>query len=159
MPTEQVVVMVEPHAADAMVFQCMAIVDKYESAAEIVNFVDSGGIAICDRWWQSAYAYGAADGLDTGWLLRSHRFLPKADCNILLRVPLQEARKRRPIPEDRYEEMDDLQQEVRERYLHLWQDLDRPFDQWFVVDGVGTKEEVTERILQGIERRAPIEGK
>lgn len=150
-PEATVSVRPDPHEADPMVFQCMGIVDKYEGAGEIVDFVAEGGVVICDRWWQSAYAYGAADGVQEDWLLNAHRFLPCPDFNFLLTLSRAEALRRRPIPEDRYEANEGVQERVRVLYDRLW-DSPPAFGagKWIRVDGHGTARQVSARILKHI---------
>lgn len=151
---------------DALMFQCLSSADKFEGAVEIDNYVQGGGIAICDRWWQSTFAYGTADGLDGEWLKRLPHFLPCADLNILINVPLDESRRRKLVPDDRYEADRQKQLDVRRIYSELW--CSAPMfgpgytaadavalgggGEWkaswryLVVDGIGTVDEVHERI-------------
>ena len=139
----------EVSAASDLIFQCMAVVDKYDGAAEIAEYVENGGIAVCDRWWQSAYAYGAVDGLPLDWLLRVHQFLPKPHVNFLIELPLEEARRRRPVPEDRYEEDDEKQNAVRLLYRQLWNTVPAAFasGKWPVINGDQSKDAVNRNIM------------
>jgi thymidylate kinase len=142
----------EPHAAeDPMIFQCMMVVDKYDAAPQIEAALGRGAIVIADRWWQSAYCYGAADGLPKEWLLRAHQRLPQADLNFWLSVPAEEGLRRRPKPRDRYEEDRAKQAAVRDHYNDLWGALDDPLGtfrngRWIVIDGMQTIEKVHEDI-------------
>ena len=137
--------------ADAMMFQCLASADKYEGAVEILEFIESGGVAICDRWWQSSYAYGKADGLDGEWLTRLHACLPKADVNLLIELPYEVVRTvRKPIPDDHYEADVGKQQEVRRQYERLWDS--QTHHQWRLIDGTGAPDEVHARIWSKVIR-------
>ncbi len=143
-----------------MIFQAMAVVDKYDGAVEIAKYVEAGDIAVCDRWWQSSYAYGGADGLPKDWLLRAHAMLPQAGLNVLITLSREVAKLRRPVPEDRYEEDDAKQEAVRVLYAELWSHedawvgfplgLNNTGSRWETVDGVGTVEEVHERIYREV---------
>ncbi len=123
---------------DAFVFQCVMTVNKYELAPTIRRVGALGRLVILDRYWPSAYAYGLADGLSPGWLMRIHESLPQPDCNFLLDVPAPEAAARRPERRDRYERRsEDYFGRVRLNYLQLWrtrQDREGR-DRWVIVDG------------------------
>lgn len=135
---------------DALAFQALCLADKMDAAGEIVHHMGLGHIVICDRWWQSAYAFGAADGLDTDWLYRIHSTLPQPWLNIFIDVPPEEALKRRPEARDRYERDRAKQVKVRANYERLWTDAGADYVK---VDGVGTPDDVHERIWAALENR------
>ncbi|HEV3059672.1 MAG TPA: hypothetical protein VGY48_15585 [Vicinamibacterales bacterium] len=146
-----------PAAEDAMVFQSLMLADKYDALAEIQIHLAAHRVVICDRWWQSALAFGATDGLDEKWLHRIHSGLPNhlgsasvLDINIFIDVPEAEALRRRPEARDRYEKNRELQTRVRENYKRLWTNAGAGYA---TVDGVGTLQEVHERIWRAIEER------
>jgi thymidylate kinase len=95
------------------------------------------------------------DGLEQELLLNIHERLPVAAVNIFIDVPIEEATRRRPEAQDRYERDKEKLKRVRERYLWLWAHMnDRnihwPTPQapaWIVIDGVGTPRQVFDRIL------------
>jgi dTMP kinase len=130
---------------DALVFQSLMLMDKLDAASDIRSHLTAGRVVICDRWWQSALCFGAADGLNRAWLHRVHESLPQADVNIYIDVPPEEAIRRRPEARDRYEKNRELQTRVRENYGALWASPPRS-GIWKTVDGVGTPAEVHERI-------------
>jgi thymidylate kinase len=144
------------HAAeDPMVFQTMMVTDKYDAAPAIEAALANGAIVIADRWWQSAYCYGVADGLPKEWLLRAHRRLPQADLNFWINIPPEEAHKRRPKARDRYEEDRAKQAQVRDNYNDLWAGTDEPIGhervgRWITIDGMQTIEKVHEDIWHHI---------
>jgi dTMP kinase len=151
-------------AEDPMVFQCMMVVDKYDAAPAIEDALKREAVVIADRWWQSAYCYGAADGLPKEWLLRAHRRLPQADLNFWLSIPPEEGLKRRPKPRDRYEEDRAKQAVVRDNYNDLWSALDDPLGtfrcgRWDIIDGMQSIEKVHEDIWHHVtdhhSRRGP----
>jgi dTMP kinase len=144
---------------DALVFQAMCLANKCEMLPEMINAHLSHDI-VCDRWWPSAVAYGQADGLDRKWLESLHVCLrdemrPRASARevyFFLDVSEQEALRRRPEARDRYEQNREKQQQVRENYLALWKG--RP--SWYVIDGVGTVEDVQERIMKCLEKETDL---
>lgn len=151
-----------PAPEDAMIFQTMMVADKYDAAPVIEDHIKAGNSVVCDRYWQSAFAYGGADGLNQDWFLRAHSRLPQADLNILLQVPLEEARRRRPVARDRYESDFVVLQKVRDNYAELWgeraADYTKP-GRWVVIDGIGTEDEVHERIWSQVIRTWQAMGK
>jgi dTMP kinase len=134
---------------DAPAFQCLALADKMDAAVDIQLALDHGHTVICDRWWQSALAFGAADGLDSVWLHRIHSGLPSADINIFIDVPPEEALRRRPEARDRYERDREKQKRVRENYKQLWTDAGIDY---VTIDGVGTPEQVHARIWSAVSK-------
>jgi dTMP kinase len=141
---------------DPLVFQSMMVTDKYDAAPDIEAALKRNAVVVCDRWWQSAYCYGAADGLAKEWLLRAHQRLPQADLNVWIDVSIEEAHRRRPKARDRYEEDREKQATVRENYRALWGAVDDPLNapprhgRWLHVNGEGSKEVVHEEIWQHI---------
>jgi thymidylate kinase len=140
-----------------MIFQCMMVVDKYDASPAIRAARDRGAFVVSDRWWQSAYCYGAADGLPRDWLFRAHQQLPQPDLSVLIDITAEEARRRTLARgrRDRYEDAPALQERVQVTYQALWaQNTMRQYpdvpDSWRVVDGMGTEEEVHERVWQQV---------
>lgn len=137
-------------AEDALAFQALCAVDKYDAAADIEAHLALGRVVICDRWWQSALCFGASDGLDETWLHRIHTGLPQSWLNIFIDVPPEEALKRRPEARDRYERDREKQKVVRANYEKLWTNAGVDYVK---IDGLGTPEEVHERIWAALENR------
>ena len=138
---------------DALAFQCMMVADKYHAASEISRFLRSGVDVVCDRYWQSAYAFGGSDGLDEQWLLDVHEMMPKPDVNILLSLSPEEALERRPQMRDRYETDRETQVRVRVNYLRLWslEAAKTPSGQpsrWHIVDASRTRDEVFRDVME-----------
>jgi dTMP kinase len=139
-----------PAPEDALVFQCMMVADKAHAASEIEDALDQGITVICDRYWQSAYAFGKSDGLDEEWLFQVHDMLPQADLNIFLDLDPKEAAKRRPGFRDRYEEDRNAQDRVRENYQKLWRSMQAMsvtnLPSWPIVDASKTVQAVFEEV-------------
>lgn len=116
----------EEASEDALVFQCMMLADKYDAARDIITQLASGATVVTDRWWQSGWVYGRADGLEERWLGSVFRCLPQADLNIFIDVPPDEALRRRPEARDRYEKDREKQEVVRTNYNLLWETAKGP---------------------------------
>lgn len=139
---------------DALAFQCMMIADKYAAADKIELQLASGGHVVSDRWWQSGLIYGSSDGLDAQWLLDVYTSLPLADLNILIDVPVEIAMARREVPRDRYEESKAKREDIRSRYLDLWNRcsaFEVPLaKKWVIVNGTMTPDQVEAEILSHV---------
>jgi dTMP kinase len=142
---------------NALVFQALQTANRLEILPEI-EMARRIGPVVFDRYWQSAVVYGVLDGLSPELALRIQAgALPQADVNILIDISVEESFKRRPERRDRYETDAEYMQKVRNGYLRLWGERsDRggkyaaDADRWIVVDGIGTVEEVQERIRSKI---------
>jgi len=136
---------------DALMFQCLHLADKTHAAHDIEAHIYAGRTVICDRWTPSAIAFGEADGLDPVWLQQIQELLPQPALNVFIDVPEEEALRRRPDMRDRYEKDREKQKIIRQNYKTLWEaGAEDDALQWVVVDGVGTVEEVTERIWKHV---------
>lgn len=136
---------------DALVFQCVMSVNKYELAGEIEDVLAAGRSVVCDRYWPSAYAYGGADGLDPAWLRQIHRSLPKPDICFLLDVDYETSLARRPDRRDRYERLGKaFYGKVRSLYRALWLEeaSGHTTTRWVVIDGSKSEDDVTTAIME-----------
>lgn len=139
---------------DALAFQAFMLWDKVDAVPEIGAHIKAGRVVVCDRWMPSAYAFGVADGLDPSLLLRAMDVLPKADISIFIDLPPEEAQRRRPELRDRYEKDRAKQAVIAKNYGDLWLKKmnDEPGD-WAIVHGLGTVDEVAERIRRVVDVR------
>ena len=136
---------------DPLAFQCLMLADKMDAALDIEAHIFAGRVVICDRWTPSAICFGEADGLDAHWLQRVQEVLPHPALNVFIDVPEAEALRRRPAMRDRYEKDREKQKVIRQNYKTLWEvGAEEEPAEWVVVDGVGTVEEVTERIWKHV---------
>ncbi|OHD26719.1 MAG: hypothetical protein A2Y38_22615 [Spirochaetes bacterium GWB1_59_5] len=146
-------------AEDAMMFQALCAIDKYEVAGDIRAHLRAGRFVICDRWTPSGIAFGSADGIDPKWLRKIQEQLPAADLNLWLNIPEEEALRRRPQLRDRYEKDRNKQAAVRAQYELLWNEHAFPNDsQWIKIDGTGTVDEVHARIWECVREAARARG-
>jgi dTMP kinase len=147
---------VSPH--DALAFQCLQVVDKYAAAPEIARALSVGRTVVACRWWQSAYAYGCAAGLDEDWVWRTVGCLPRADVNILLDLDPTRVRRRPGSSPDRLEADLTLQARVRAKYLHVWSRSSGERGLWAVVDAEGGEGEVHGRVLAVLKGAGVLDG-
>jgi len=138
---------------DALYLQALLSLDRYIEAADIKRILGDCKHIVCDRYWQSSFCYGAADGLDEKMLMDAHKSLPQADINILLDVSVAEAKRRRPKARDRYEENAEKMEIVRANYLRLWATMKNfePRNEWHIINGEDTVTSVHKLILDIVE--------
>lgn len=135
---------------DALAFQCVQTCDKYARAGAIMTALSQGQVVVSDRWWQSGLVYGADDGLDPVWLRDVYFCLPQADLNLLLDVSPDDVAVRRADPGDRYERDLPKQRRLRQSYLDLWRNPPYGREEWRILSGEGTQEEVHGLVIEAV---------
>lgn len=111
---------VQPYDEE-LLLQCALTCNRYEVAARVRRNLGQGISVICVRWWPSAVAYAAEDGIDDEEVRETTSFLPEPDLYVLLDVD-PEAVAGRLDPGERYEASSGLQERIRCRYLRLWEE-------------------------------------
>lgn len=152
---------------DALVLQALFTANRLEAIDDLERIVNiERQNIVLSRFWASAVAYGAADGLDPVWLEKIHSRMPKAH-HVLIDIPVEESFKRRPERLDKYESSRPRLAKARDAYLALferkllveaWPRNKGPeyrttggdAESWSIVNGLGTPEEVQGRIRQAL---------
>jgi dTMP kinase len=116
--------------------------NRWEKKKEIESMVESGTTVIMNRYYQSNLVYGAANGLDAGWLSRLDKGLPKEDLAIVLLVSPS-------VSKGRAETQDAFETDARlaAAAYRNYQKFARQFG-WKVLDGSRSKEQVHQEILK-----------
>jgi dTMP kinase len=136
----------------------MAAARAHHVATVIRPALDSGRDVVTDRYSHSSLAYqGYGRGLDVGRLRDLSSWATDElwpDLVVLLDVPAVEAAARRRtighLPDRLEAEADDFHRRVVEGFRAMAaEDPDR----WLVVDGTGEADDVTERVLKGVDAR------
>lgn len=132
----------------ALVLQSLMAANRMELARRLLTAIRAQTNVVLDRYWPSGVVYGGCDGLDHQYLMDLHYCLPRADTYILLDVPPVASVDRRPDRRDRYEKEPGLMARAAKRYRELWVERANNDDKsaWIVVNGMGSVEEVAERI-------------
>jgi dTMP kinase len=129
---------------DALVFQALMTINRLEVGG-LLSIAEKHRLdLVCDRYWQSGYVYGAADGLDPEWLINIHALLPQTVLNILIDVPVEisQARLRARGMPDRYDKREpDFLDKIVTGYRALWQSHGS-IGNWVVIDGSAPLEDV-----------------
>jgi len=164
---------------DAMVFQGMQTISRLERREAILDSLQRRSVVL-DRYWVSGLVYGALDGLSEPWLRGiNEKSMPQPDVWVLLDIPLEEivrrSVERSPEKRDRYESNIEFLGRVKQQYLDVFKAMNAEhrlcpkcgnmvepcahcnntgvWQVWEVVDGMGSKEEVHERIVNTIKKR------
>jgi dTMP kinase len=103
------------YGADVM--QLLYVANRYEWKPQIERELARGTVVICDRYLASSVAYGAAQGLDAGWLIEMQKYLPQPDATILLDIDPAVSSRRKTEDRDKYERDLALLERVRGSYL------------------------------------------
>ena len=124
--------------------------NRWEKKKEIESMVGNGTIVILNRYWQSNLAYGSANGIDSGWLLRLDKGLPREDLVIVLLVNPATSGKRTEV-QDAFESDARLAAAAYRNYMKYAKQF-----KWKVVDGSKSKESVHQEIMKTIARELKV---
>jgi thymidylate kinase len=138
---------------NAMVLQSLMTINRIELMPRVGELRMRNKHVVFDRYYGSALVYGGLDGLEEEWIARIQAPLPEPDAWVLIDIPPEESVRRRPERRDRYEKQPGLMGRVRQSYLSLFK---RQGAHWHVVDGLGTVEEVHERVWYAIKSTVPM---
>jgi len=106
--------------------------NRWEKKDELDSILARTNVVIVNRYSESNFAYGVANGLKLQWLVNLEAGLPKPDAVIVLDAPPAVLHSRRGPNKDEYERNIGLQEKTREAYLKLAGDFG-----WKVVDATG----------------------
>ena len=119
--------------------------NRWEKRDELLSILSETGIVIVNRYSESNFAYGVANGLKLEWLMNLEAGLPKPDAVIVLDAPPMVLRSRRGRGKDEYEKNVDLQERTRGAYIKLAGDLG-----WKVIDATGGIETTSQALITAV---------
>lgn len=124
--------------------------NRWEKKKEIESMIENGTIVIMNRYWQSNLVYGAASGMDTSWLLRLDKGLPKEDIVLVLLVNTSVSTKRAET-QDVFEADVQLAARAYKNYLKFAKQY-----KWKVLDGSKSKDQVHQDIMKVIRKELKV---
>lgn len=124
--------------------------NRWEKKKEIESMIENGTIVIMNRYWQSNLVYGAASGMDTSWLLRLDKGLPKEDIVLVLLVNTSVSTKRAET-QDVFEADVQLAARAYKNYLKFAKQY-----KWKVLDGSKSKDQVHQEIMKVIRKELKV---
>lgn len=127
------------HEWDAMIYQSLMVINRYEAQQRIQEALMSGKVIIADRYMDSSMAYGMADGLNAQWLFEIQQSLVAPDCTVLVDIPVEEAFRRKGTDRDYYESKKEFLEDVRDIYQQAAVTL-----KWIILDGTQPVSDITQ---------------
>lgn len=124
--------------------------NRWEKKKEIESMIENGTIVIMNRYRQSNLIYGAASGMDTSWLLRLDKGLPKEDIVLVLLVNTSVSTKRAET-QDVFEADVQLAARAYKNYLKFAKQY-----KWKVLDGSKSKDQVHQEIMKVIRKELKV---
>lgn len=124
--------------------------NRWEKKKEIESMLENGTIVIMNRYWQSNLIYGAANGIDTEWLLSLDNGLPKEDIVILILVNPGVSTKRAETL-DAFESDKQLAAKAYKNYLKYAKKF-----RWKVIDGSRSKEQVHQELMKLVRKELKV---
>jgi dTMP kinase len=119
--------------------------NRWEKKAKLESILSRTSIVIVNRYSESNFAYGVANGLKLEWLVNLEAGLPKSDTVVVLDAPPVALNSRRGPDKDEYERNIDLQERTREAYLKLAGDFG-----WKVIDATGGIETTSLALIHAV---------
>ena len=130
--------------------------NRWESAREIEEHINSGVTVVIDRYYYSGCVYSAAKqnpSMDLNWCRHPEVGLPRPDLCLFLDISTEEAAKRGGFGTERYERQE-LQDRVRELYKEMRRHDDERED-IITIDAGRAPEEVEKDIIDTVRSASP----
>ena len=124
--------------------------NRWEKKKEIESMVERGAIVIMNRYWQSNLIYGAANGMDTGWLLKLDKGLPKEDIVIVILVNPGISTERAETL-DTFESDKGLAAKAYKNYLKYAKKFG-----WQVIDGSKSRDQVHQQVMKAVKKKLKV---
>ena len=124
--------------------------NRWEKKKEIESMVENGTIVVMNRYWQSNLIYGVANGMDTSWLLRLDKGLPKEDLVIVILVN-QGTSSKRAETQDTFESDPQLTARAYKNYLKFAKQFG-----WKVINGSKSKDQVHYEVMKVLSKELKV---
>lgn len=127
----------------AQVRHMLFAANRWERSADLRDLLSKFDLVVVNRYSESNYAFGMANGLALDWLMGLEAGLPKTDLVLLLDAPASSLFKRRQSNKDSWESDQRLQDEAGKAYRELAAKLG-----WKVVNAGDSIEKTNEEITR-----------
>jgi len=114
----------------------------------VIPAIKEGKYVVCDRYFFSSFAYGAADGCDLDWLIKINDNFLQPDLNFFLKVKAETC-----IARIEKRGTEKTLFEIKERLAKVWENyelLSRRFENIIMIDGEKPINEVFEDVKKEI---------
>ncbi len=122
--------------------------NRWERKDDLDKWLDEGRVVVVNRYSDSNYAYGVAQGLSLDWLMNLEKGLPEPGLTILLDVPIAASLERKTAERDVHERDQYLLRRVREEYLKL-----AAKGGWRVINGARSADLVQQNVWRAVEEQ------
>ncbi len=133
---------------DPLELQKLFVADRREHVEKIRHWLGEGKLVLCDRYFYSTIAYGAAEGVDREVLIRLNQDCLRPHLTLLFDLPVGVALARlesRDGSKERFEKRQILEK-VRRHFLRLAE----LFNEIRVIDNVPPADEVFQEVLEAV---------
>ncbi len=124
--------------------------NRWEKKKEIESMVENGTTVVMNRYWQSNLAYGAANSVDPGWLMKLDKGLPREDLVIVLLVSPTLSAKRAET-QDAFEADRQLAARAHRNYVKYAKQFG-----WKVINGSKSKDQVHQEIMKLVRKELKV---
>ena len=128
--------------------------NRWEKKDELESILSRTDIVIVNRYSESNFAYGIANGLKLEWLVGLETGLPKPDTVIVLDAPPAALSSRRGLGKDEYERNTVLQERTRDAYLKL-----AGLFGWKVVNATGGIDATSQALIGAVSDSLKVAGR
>ena len=97
--------------------QLLYIANRFEFRPQILSWLESGTMVVCDRYLASSIAYGEAQGVDANWLTDIQRPLPHPSLTLFMDMSPSVSLTRKKAARDKFERDMPLLGRARDSYL------------------------------------------
>ena len=130
---------------DPLVLQVLFVADRADHVKSFIEpMEDDKKIIVCDRYFFSTLAYGAASSLDTEWLKAMNSKFPVPDATFFIKVDPAEAIKRmeaKEVKADLFEK-----KEMLEKADAAYDAFAKEYKNYFILDGSKSIGEISDAI-------------
>ncbi len=125
--------------------------NRWETKAEIEDYLERNFTLICNRYYHSNIPYGMANGLKRSWLESLDRGLPEPDIVVLIDITPKTSLARKQVGRDIHERDLSYLEKVRKQYLELAKE-----GNWIVISGEKSVEQVSGNIWRALSKKLGI---
>ena len=129
--------------------QLLYIANRFEFRPQIMSWLESGTMVVCDRYLASSVAYGEAQGVDANWLTDIQRLLPQPSLTLFMDMSPSVSLTRKKADRDKFERDMPLLGRVRESYLRQA----AASAAWARINAERDKDDVTKEVISAVRSR------
>lgn len=128
--------------------QLLYVANRFEFRPQIMSWLESGTMVVCDRYLASSIAYGEAQGVDAHWLTDIQRLLPQPSLTLFMDMSPSVSLTRKQAARDKFERDMPLLGRVRDSYLRQ---LQAPG--WVRINAEDDKDAVSADVVNAVRSR------